>query len=309
VNFGSGSRWARWLAAGCVLAALAAAPIVLAWGKQDPVRAVLVGADAGGGGAGSPAVAAEAPPAPRTGLAQQAVSAAQAAAAPNTQLSVAVFDRVTGETAVGERGSEPYYTASLAKIVVAVDMVDRRREDGLKVSAADLGLLQRALSASDDSAMNALWVKFDGQGAAGRVSKRLQLTGTTAPDDPSQWGQMSVPAVDFVRIWRYLLDEMPAVDRQLLVGDMKAAPATARDGFNQAFGLLSPAVREPEGVVAKQGWMCCFSKQYYLHSAGVLGPDERFVVVLLSRQPRSAGWDAARGQLDDVATAAVRSLH
>ena len=61
-------------------------------------------------------------------------SAAEAAAAPSTELAVAVYDRVTRESAVGDRGTEPFMTASLAKVVVAVDMLDRRRLDGLTIT-------------------------------------------------------------------------------------------------------------------------------------------------------------------------------
>jgi hypothetical protein len=121
---------------------------------------------------------------------------------------------------------------------------------------------------------------------------------------------MDMSPADSVRIWQYILDEMPAADRDLLLSAMDAAPATAVDGFDQAFGLLSPAVDGPGavGAVAKQGWMCCFSQQYYLHSTGVVGPDHRFLVTLLTRQPRSAGWAAARQELDRIASATVNAL-
>jgi hypothetical protein len=262
---------------------------------------------------GSPVVRLAAPvttaPAPQAGLARAAVAAAEAAADPSSELAVAVHDRATGESAVGERGTQPYFTASLAKVVVAVDVLDRRRFDGLAIGADDVEL-RRALGPSDDSAMNALWTRFDGPGAAARVARRLGLAGTGAPPDPSQWGEMSVSATDVVRIWRYVLDELPAADRTLLISAMDAAPDIARDGFDQAFGLLAPAVRGPDGpgAVAKQGWMCCLAGRSYLHSSGVVGADDRFVVVLLTRQPRGSGWAAARRELTGAATAAVRAL-
>lgn len=194
--------------------------------------------------------------------------------------------------------------------MVAVDMLDRRRLDGLAVGEPDLALLRLALGPSDDNAMNILWTRFDGAGAAARVSGRLHLAETSAPRDPSQWGEMALSAADSVRIWQYILAEMPAADRDLLLSAMDAAPAIATDGFDQAFGLLSPAVDGPGavGAVAKQGWMCCFSQQYYLHSAGVVGPDHRFVVTLLTRQPRGPGWAAARQELDRIASAAANAL-
>lgn len=249
-------------------------------------------------------------PAPRTGPVAAAVGAAEEAADDSTQLAVAVLDRVTGESVAGGRGGEPFFTASLSKVVVAVDVLDRRRLEGLAVTDADLDLLRRALGPSDDNAMNALWSRFDGAGAAGRVSSRLGLTATSSPRDPTQWGEMTVSAADTTRIWEHVLDEMPAVDRDLLVADMQAAPPRARDGFDQAYGLLSPEVDGGggPGAVAKQGWMCCFSGISYMHSAGAVGSDQRFVVALLARVPRSDGWEAARQELDRIAVAAVAPL-
>jgi hypothetical protein len=256
----------------------------------------------------APPPAPEPPPVQR-GLAQAAVTAAEAQASSGTQLGVAVLDRTTGELAVGSRGHEPFYTASLSKLIVIVDVLDRRRTEGLSVSDADLQLFARALGPSDDSAMSALWEKFDGAGAPARVSKRLGLEGTSAPRRFGQWGEVEVTPADYATLWKYVLDDMPAADRDLLLSDMKAAPSTAKDGFDQAFGLLSPEIRgDGEASVAKQGWMCCFSGQYYLHSAGVLEPEERFVVVLLTRQPRSKGWPGARSEQTGIATKAVVGL-
>jgi hypothetical protein len=257
----------------------------------------------------SPAPIAVVPPLQR-GLAQAAVDAAQARAAGSTELAVAVLDRGTGELAVGGRGDEPFYAASLSKLVVIVDVLDRRRLEGLEVTDADLALFERALGPSDDSAMSAIWDRFDGPGAVDRVRQRLGLSGTTPPKRAGQWGEVEITAADYVRVWKHVLDEMPPDDRDLLVGDLAAAPPVARDGFDQAFGLLAPSVREGDGpgAVAKQGWMCCFSGRYYLHSAGAVGPDRRFVVTMLTRMPRGEGWAQARGELTDIALALVAPL-
>ena len=257
----------------------------------------------------SPAPIAVVPPLQR-GLAQAAVDAAEARAAGSTELAVAVLDRGTGELAVGSRGNEPFYAASLSKLVVIVDVLDRRRLEGLEVTDADLALFERALGPSDDSAMSAIWDRFDGPGAVDRVRQRLGLSGTSPPKRAGQWGEVEITAADYVRVWKHVLDEMPPDDRDLLVGDLAAAPPLARDGFDQAFGLLAPSVREGDGpgVVAKQGWMCCFSGRYYLHSAGAVGADRRFVVTLLTRMPRAEGWARARGEMTGIAQDAVSAL-
>ncbi len=253
------------------------------------------------------AEAAPVPPAPQ-GLARAAVAAAQARAAGSTQLGVAVLDRLTGELEVNDRGGEPFYTASLSKLVVAVDVLHRRRFEGLAVTEADLDLIERALGPSDDAAMSALWDRFDGAGASARVAQRLGIGGITAPRRVGQWGEVEVTPAAYAALLRHVLEGMPRNDGERVVADLDAAPDVARDGFDQAFGLLAPAVRRGPGAVAKQGWMCCFSGQYYLHSAGVVGADRRFVTVLLTRVPAADGPGAARAELTAITGGAVAAL-
>jgi hypothetical protein len=288
-----------------VMASAATASVVVTDTVQGvgPAASATAATDAAPG----PATGAPVPPAPQ-GLARAAVAAAQARAAGPTQLGVAVLDRVTGELEVNDRGDEPFYTASLSKLVVVVDVLDRRRLEGLAVTEEDLALMARALGPSDDGAMSALWDRFDGTGASARVAQRLGITGITAPRRPGQWGEVEVTPAAYAALLRYVLEGMPAGDRERVVADLDAAPDVARDGFDQAFGLLAPAVRRGRGAVAKQGWMCCFSGQYYLHSAGAVGADRRFVTVLLTRVPRAGGPAAARTQLTAVATDAVAAL-
>ena len=240
------------------------------------------------------------PPAPRTGLAAAAVAAgnALAATAPEATVGVAVRDRHTGETAIGAAGALPMYAASLAKIVVAIDVLERRRA-GLPVGPQHVGLIRRALGPSDDEAMNTLWVRFDGNGAVARVAARLGLTETRPPQDPSQWGEAVLSARDVVKLYDHVLSGMAPEDRELIVGALAAAPRIATDGFDQAFGLVAGA---PAGA-SKQGWMCCVAGQITLHSAGVTGPGRRFVVALLSSQPRGVGYGGARATVTAVADA------
>jgi hypothetical protein len=297
-----------WSVVGVLLVLAVAGPLLVTdSGPVDPTMAAASVAPLPDVAPAAPPDTPEPPP-PQRGLAQAAVNAAEQRAASTTQLGVAVLDRTTGELAVGRLGHERFYTASLAKLIVIVDVLDRRRTENLEVTDADRQLFARALGPSDDSAMNALWERFDGAGAVVRMSARLSLEGTAPPRRTGRWGEVEVTAADYAALWSYLLDDMPAEDRDRLLSDMAAAPATARDGFDQAFGLLSPDIRDGYRTFAKQGWMCCFSGQYYLHSAGTVGPEKRFLVVMLTRQPRTKGWPAARTELTGIATQAVAAL-
>jgi len=226
---------------------------------------------------------------------------AVATATPGATLGIAVLDQHTGAVSIGVSGAVPMYAASLVKIVVALDVVTMRRS-GLPVLPADLDLIRRALGPSDDEAMNTLWVRFDGHGAVGRVASRLGLTETLAPDVPSRWGEALTSARDVVALYEHVLTELPAADRDLLLGALAAAPPVATDGFDQAYGLFGGAPGLP--AVSKQGWMCCLGDRITLHSAGL--PHDgggRYVVALLSSVPRSVGYDGARTMLTATADA------
>ncbi|MDT7705677.1 MAG: hypothetical protein QOG20_1284, partial [Pseudonocardiales bacterium] len=47
---------------------------------------------------------------------------------------------------------------------------------------------------------------------------------------------------------------------------------------------------------------------YCLHSVGAADDGQRFLVALLSRVPRSGGWQAARRELDRIAEATVQPM-
>lgn len=221
-------------------------------------------------------------------------------------LAAAVADRDTWELVGGISGTAPMYSASLVKIVLAVDVLQRRRS-GLAVGPEDLALIRRALGPSDDQAMNLLWTGFDGPAAVSRVARQLGLSATHPPADPSQWGESLTSARDMVVLYRHVLDEMPARDRELIMGALVTAPPIAADGFDQTFGLQA-AASDPTAA-AKQGWMCCLDDRINLHSVGALGEQRRFVIALLSSHPVEQGYDVARETVTAAAVAVRAALH
>ena len=211
-------------------------------------------------------------------------------AAGASDVGVAVMDLTSGQV-VSQQGDQPFYSASLSKLILAVDALQQPLSD------ADQDLIHRALSASDDNAMDVLWTRFDGMDAIGRVASEAGLTGTHAPDDPSQWGEVVITANDMVRLYHYILGS-PV--RDPIVAALSAAPAIAADGFDQAFGLLGDT-----GVYAKQGWMYYLPSDVYLHSAGVL--DNRYAIAVLTTSP-TGSWTTARQSINAVTTSIMEQL-
>lgn len=229
-------------------------------------------------------------PVPEVDLAT-AVAAGVAAADARMTLGVAVIDLTTGRMA-SSGGDRQFYSASIAKLIVAVDVLSR------DVSAADRERVRRALSTSDDNAMNALWGLHDGVGAVRRVAQRAGMTNTSPPRDSAEWGETMVTADDIARLQAYI-QTCPA--RDFIVAALTAAPARAADGFDQAFGLHAPGV----DAYSKQGWMTYRPSSAYLHSAGVL--HDRYVVSLLSVQ-RGRSMASAKERIDAVTRALAGAL-
>lgn len=247
-------------------------------------------------------------PSPAPVPARQVLAAAERAAGPEVALGVAVLDVDTGELAVGRDGEREFMSASLCKLIVAVDVLDRHRAERRPLDPAGLDLIRRALSASDDNAMNALWGEFDGAGAIVRVAGRLGLTASLPPDAGGTWGDTVVTAADLVKVYRHVLRGMAPQDRAVIVGALATTTAVAADGFGQRYGLLHEGASPRR--YAKQAWVPYRPAGFLLHSAGVVY-DERtghaYAMALLSIQPYS-GEQTARDRLSTIAAAATARL-
>ena len=240
--------------------------------------------------------------------ARELVVAAERAAGPGMTLGVAVLNVNTGDLAVGRDGERRFMAASLTKVLLAVDVLDRHRAEGRPVDPADHALITRALSDSDDNAMNALWGRHDGAGAIGRVADRLGLAASLPPDSADMWGDAEVTAGDMAAVYRHVLRDMAPEDAAVVVGALAAASAVATDGFAQYYGVLHEGASPRH--YAKQAWVPYSPAGYLLHSAGV-AYDSRtghaYAIALLSIQPYTSE-QAARDRLSTAAAAAMATL-
>ena len=251
------------------------------------------------GTGGTAATSAAATPTVDTAAVLAAVDAAAAQA--GGTISVVVLDD-SGQTLVAGAGThDAEYTASLVKLLVVQQLLERAEAGTVALDDDDLALMTRAVEASDDDAMNALWTRFDGAGLVTAAAAEFGLAGTAAPDVAGQWGESTTTAADYASFLAGLGAHLSPADLATLTGWMQSTTDTAADGFAQDFGLLG--VDTAAGTVAaKQGWMCCVGAARQLHSAGVLS-DGR-VVVLLGDFPTSTSWARAQAALDVAAQAA-----
>ncbi|GGY62402.1 hypothetical protein [Streptomyces omiyaensis] len=164
---------------------------------------------------------------------------------------VAVFDRASGSFTEQVNPSLPFRSASVVKLLIALDLLGDRGPDAL--GAQDRARVDAMLRASDDAAAGHFWTVNGGGAIIDRMVRRLGLTDTSRPPatHPGYWGYTALSARDAVRTYRYLLDTAPAPVRDYVMGALRSSTRCAADGYDQHFGVPG-AFERPWAV--KQGW-------------------------------------------------------
>jgi hypothetical protein len=238
-------------------------------------------------------------PAPANGVTLDPAALEEAArkVEPNTTLSAVVFDRVSGATALSFDADRQFRSASLVKLMIAIDALDRG------ASESDRDRLARMLSLSDDDIASSFWVDL-GPNLIPRVVELAGLQNTEAPELAGKWGEVKITANDIVRVYQYVMNSMPPEDRMLVVDALAQAPQYAADDFDQYFGI-------PDGLntqwAIKQGWGNN-DHAMVLHSTGLVGSKWRYVVVLLTEHPLGSGWRTSAKSVTAAAGALAGKL-
>ncbi|HKN99100.1 MAG TPA: hypothetical protein VJX10_18405, partial [Pseudonocardiaceae bacterium] len=214
--------------------------------------------------------------------------------------------RTTGRLTVGRLGSVGFYSASVVKLFVVVDLLYQEEHGALTLTSAARNDITRALELSDDNAMDALWVKYDGPALVTDMIRIAGLHDTVLDEaDPGEWGETKISARDVLAVWNFAITKLAPADRDTVIDDTHHAANNGADGFDQAFGLLEPP-RSPT-VKAKQGWMIAGSTMI-LNTTGVLGSDNQYLVAILTKQSAGLGYPAGRENVNKASSAVQKIL-
>ncbi|QUQ71875.1 serine hydrolase [Kutzneria sp. CA-103260] len=205
---------------------------------------------------------------------------------PGTEVGVLAVDTQTGQAVASYNANEPMYTASVVKLLIAIDLLHSQNWAPDAATAAEL---ERMISYSDDDIADSLWDQDGGNSIVTRMVSLIGLTGTQPPDDPSQWGETLMSAQDVVTTYQYIQDDIPTQAQDVLLTGMSNAAGTAADGFQQYFGI-------PDGLpgttwAIKQGWMLLMSTTV-LDTTGMvgLGPTMPYAVAIMTELPAGTSW-------------------
>jgi len=237
---------------------------------------------------------------------QAAVDEASAyAASQGVTAGIAIIDRESGTEAVNAAAGSPIHTASLVKLFIVDNLLQRQRSGEFLLSAQDGALIESMLISSDDAAAESLYGRFGQETMVIEVAQRYGLPSLTPASPPAEWELTSVSADDIARYYDLFLRQTPQVDRDYVLGLLRRISPTAGDGFNQVFGLATALAGETFGI--KQGWMCCPDGNSYLHSTGLVGTDNRYSVAILTLVPNGPSEAYRIDVLDGVAALIFQS--
>ncbi|MFD9734139.1 hypothetical protein [Umezawaea sp. NPDC059074] len=241
------------------------------------------------------------PPPPPETTAEEPVATAEAEQSPPLEKLAAgidvgalVVDRQTGKPLSSFYPDQQFDSASLVKVLIALD--------ALSSGAGDPASVARMLATSDDDEASRLWAARGGGRIVVAWAKRIGLSGTEPPADDNRWGDTLTTASDVARVYQYLFEDP---DGQLVVKALDGMTDFGADGFDQRFGLPVAAGDRPWAV--KQGWSCCRGHRT-LHTSGLLGDDQRYVVVVLTAQPASTSEKAAKARITQITAELVKGL-
>ncbi|MGB8996224.1 MAG: hypothetical protein WCC65_13055, partial [Pseudonocardiaceae bacterium] len=225
----------------------------------------------------TPPTAAVAPAADQASIAATTAQQAMQAVLPDAQDGFEVFDRQTGAVLTSHNAGQQFAAMSVVKLLIALDVLTQGNwatPDGETQQE-----IHQMLADSNDEIADRLWTAGGGPAIVTRMVGQLGLTGTQPPDDPGEWGDTLITPQDMVTVYRYITDQVPGANRNLLLSALADTPRIAADGFDQYFGI-------PDGMphttwAIKQGWGTSGS-QAVMDSTGLVGTDLRYVVVVLA---------------------------
>ena len=244
--------------------------------------------------------------------------------------SYLVIDRPTNTVLAAGDPEAPFRAASVVKLLIALDYLHRAGPPDT-IPDADRQLLESMLRTSDDAAASVLWRSGGSAAIVERTATRLGLTGTRPPADPDIWGYTTITATDIARIYRHLLEQADPQTSGFILDALGDAARCAADGRDQSFGIPAAA---PGPWAVKQGWSgfgppepntrCDGTPagpspptrwwrptgpsaagppdlvREAMHTTGVIGPQQRLIVVVLTLHPDGTAYTDAAADLDNL---------
>lgn len=218
------------------------------------------------------------------------------------RLGIEVVDLDACAVEVSWKADQAQATASVVKLLIALDLIDRSGvPEGSEATA-----VEDMLSVSDDRVTSRLWQQRGGPEIVRRQVEALGLAHTSPPSDSGQWGSTRMSPADVITVYRHITAELSDEEREFVTEALESAPRNAADGFDQHFGIPSGFTGADWAV--KQGWGSAEGRRV-LNTTGLVRAGSRtFAVAVMASWNESIDWTTATKALTTATGALKGSL-
>jgi hypothetical protein len=213
------------------------------------------------------------------------------------RLGIEIVDLDACAVATSWKADQPQPAASVVKLLIALDLIDR---SGVP-SGSDATAVHAMLSASDDHVASRLWQQNGGSDIIRRQVKKLGLTHTAPPAVPGQWGSTQMSPTDIIRIYQHITARLSEEEREFVTAAMESAPRNATDGFDQHFGI--PRAFSGAVWAVKQGWGSSEARRVLNTTGLVRTASHTYAFAVMASWSETIDWPTATTALTTAVSA------
>lgn len=218
------------------------------------------------------------------------------------RLGIEVVDLDACAVALSWKADQAQPTASVVKLLIAVDLID---SSGVP-SGSEATAVRTMLAASDDRVASRLWEQHGGPAIIRRQVEKLKLAHTSPPTAAGQWGSTQMSPADVITVYRHITAGLSAPERDFMTEAMESTPRSAADGFDQHFGI--PRAFPGTVWAVKQGWGSSDGRRV-LNTTGLVRTASRsFAIAVMGSWSEGIDWTTATTALTTATSALKGSL-
>jgi hypothetical protein len=212
------------------------------------------------------------------------------------EIGIELHDRDTGATWGNKDADTDFPAASTIKLAMAADLMQRQHAGTLTLSPADWSLMSEMLYDSDDAAADELWPQYF-NGSFLQQIRRFGMRSAFFTSSTPYWGFMYCSPHDLVNLMDFILDRLPARDRDFIVYRMRRVGPIERWGVWGAGRANHPGVKdgwENEGSV----WVT--------DTVGFAGPRARYTLAIMDNLGGAGSFHQGSTTLTEAASLLFR---
>ena len=212
------------------------------------------------------------------------------------EIGVALYDRDNGASWGNEQASTAFPAASTIKLAIITDILRRQITGNLSLGPADWSLISEILYNSDDAAGDQLWFAYEDGSFLQRV-RRFGMRSAYFSGSPPYWGFMYCSPDDLDDLMNYVLDRLPAHDRNFIVHRMQ------RVGPIEQWGVWGAGRANHPGN--KDGWENQGSL-WITNTVGFAGPHEKYTLAIMDNLGGAGDFHQGSTTLNEIASLLFR---